>query len=337
MKNFVRPLIAALTFLLFLVDSRHTILEAADAMTLCIQTVIPSLFVFIFLSLVLTGQLSGRRLPFLKWLGNLCHMAPGTESILLLGLLGGYPVGAQCIAHHHENGAVSRSEAQRLMAFCSNAGPSFILGAGSVLFTNRSLPWALWGIHIASAIAVGMLLPGRQNYIIKSTNDTAISLPKALDKAVKIMAAICGWVIIFRVIIGFLQRWILWILPAEVQLCITGALELVNGFHEMGEIPGEGARFILASAFLGFGGLCVLMQTKAVAGSLGLGLYLPGKCLQTLLSILLASAVQGIGLPQEQRYIPHPIMLITVTIMAAVLILCLKKQKNGSILRTSVV
>ena len=52
---------------------------------------------------------------------------PGGTAVLL-GLLGGYPVGAQTAGELARTGAVSRQEGQRLLLFCNNCGPAFALG-----------------------------------------------------------------------------------------------------------------------------------------------------------------------------------------------------------------
>ncbi len=52
------------------------------------------------------------------------------SSALALGFVGGYPVGARTAIALYENGQCSKTEAERLLAFCNNSGPAFILGGG---------------------------------------------------------------------------------------------------------------------------------------------------------------------------------------------------------------
>ena len=72
---------------------------------------------------------------------------------------------------------------------------------------------------------------------------------------------------------------------------MTGAIELVNGCSALGYIGDVGLRFILCSGMLGFGGICVAMQTKSVIGGLPMRPYLRGKLLQASFSVLLAWGV----------------------------------------------
>lgn len=99
------------------------------------------------------------------------------------------------------------------------------------------------------------------------------------------MATVCGWVVLFRVLLAFLKRWIFWILPAAVQVAVTGILELSNGCCELLAVTDVSARFCICSGILAFGGLCVTMQTVSVTAGLSLKPYFWGKLLQTLFSL----------------------------------------------------
>lgn len=106
------------------------------------------------------------------------------------------------------------------------------------------------------------------------------------------MANVCGWVVIFRVILAFCERWFLWLLPQPLQIGFVGLLELSNGCYSLRLLMSEPLRFVMCVCFLSFGGLCVAMQTTSVTKELGTGLYFPGKLLQGCFSLALAAAVQ---------------------------------------------
>ena len=89
---------AAAGMLLLILDARTGFQGAAEGIRLCISSVIPSLFPFFVLSMVLTGAIAGSTWRGLRPLGRLCGLPKGAESLLVVGLMGGYPVGAQSIA-----------------------------------------------------------------------------------------------------------------------------------------------------------------------------------------------------------------------------------------------
>lgn len=290
---------AALGMLLLIFDSKTALFGAREGLDLCVRAVIPSLFPFFVLSILLTGSLTGIRLSFLRPLGKLLRIPEGVESILLSGFLGGYPVGAQAVGNAFLSGQLKENEARRMLAFCNNAGPAFLFGIVSSLFPEGWMVWALWGIHILSAIFVSFIMPGDTHGFVTQKKEESTSLTSALNKALGVMARVCGWVVLFRVLIAFGDRWFGWMLPAEAQVILSGILELTNGCFALNQISVLGARFVLCSAFLAFGGVCVTFQTFSVTTGMDSSLYLPGKLLQTVFSILLSALVQSLFFGQE--------------------------------------
>ena len=290
-KQLATGLCASIGMLILILDGQTALEGARTGIELCLKTVVPSLFPFFILSILLTSSFSGSSLPLLRPLGRLCGIPRSMEAILISGFLGGYPVGAQSIASAYHSGQLSRTDAERMLGFCNNAGPAFLFGMISSLFSDHRTVWILWGIHIFSAVMVSLLFPADSSDCRKPANTASISVSDALRSAIRVMAAVCGWVVLFRVIITFLSRWVLWLLPNTAQVALIGILELSNGCCELASIADPSLRFILCAGMLAFGGLCVTMQTKAVTVGLSGKYYYLGKVLQTAFSLLLSCAV----------------------------------------------
>ena len=308
---------SALGMLILILDSKTALTGASEGVALCIRTVIPSLFPFFLLSGILVNSLMGSRLPILRPVGRRLGIPEGAESLLISGLLGGYPVGAKCIRDAWNNGGISQKDANRMLWFCCNAGPAFLFGMAAPLFSTCS-GWILWGIHIFSALLIGSFLPGKSTESAKLPEHSGFSLSRSLMDALKVTAQVCGWILIFRVLLAFLERWFLWILPVWLQVTVTGFLELSNGCLELTKIDSEPIRFLLCSAMLSLGGCCVALQTLSVTQGLDFRGYCWGKLLQTGLSILLSSIYL--------KYL-SPIWFITIPIAA----IWMKYGKNSSI------
>ena len=77
--------------LALILDGRTAIDGARQGIELCLRTVIPSLFPFFVLSILLTSSLLGGSLAVLRPLGRLFGMPDGAESLLIPAFLGGYP------------------------------------------------------------------------------------------------------------------------------------------------------------------------------------------------------------------------------------------------------
>lgn len=319
---------SAIGMLLLILDSKTALIGAADGIDLCIRTVIPSLFPFFVLSILLTSTLTGRSIRLLGPVARLCGIPEGAEALLAMGLLGGYPVGAQAVYQAYEAKQLTKSDAHRLLGFCSNAGPAFIFGMGAGLFSTQWCCWILWGIHIISAILVGLLLPNKSKASVTSVQEVNLTLPQAVYKAIKVISGVCGWIILFRVVLAISNRWFLWLLPDTLRLALTGGLELANGYAGLSSVTCEGASFLLCACFLSFGGVCVAMQTVSVTGRLGSGLYFPGKILQTAISFLLALVVQGLLFPAHKRLSLSPSVMIPVLAAVCIIVLFVPIMKK---------
>ena len=121
-----------LVFILCLVAFPKTAVEAASkGINLWLGIVFPSLFPFFAASeiLVSSGFIKAAGIllePVMRPLFNV----PGSGSFaLLMGVTSGYPVGAKITCDLHKNGLVTKTEAERLLAFTNNSGPLFIIGA----------------------------------------------------------------------------------------------------------------------------------------------------------------------------------------------------------------
>ena len=279
----------------FLADAGQLRLEAAKALALCAGTVIPALFPF----MAVTGLLM--RLGFGQWLAP--YMAglmaplfrlPGCAgSALLLGLVGGYPIGARTAAELYTSGALTRQEAERLLTFCNNSNPVFLISVlGVGVFGSVRVGLWLWLIHVASALVTGLLFRGLgrgRRSVPPPVSFQAPSLPGAFVASVKdaagAMVSVCAFVTLFYVLVSPLAR-----LGGRLAAMAVGITEL---FSLTPLLTCSRTGFILAAGCAGWGGLSVLCQTAAVLDGTDLSLRpcFLGKLVQGLLSVLLAAIV----------------------------------------------
>ena len=130
-----------------------------QGLTLCARSVIPALFPYVvvsglFISLGLADGVGRRLEPLTR---RLFGVGGAGASAFFLGLLGGYPVGGRTVGQLYRAGQLSRDEAEGLLAFCNNAGPSFILGiVGLGCFGSLRAGGCLYFIHAFSAGLVGI-------------------------------------------------------------------------------------------------------------------------------------------------------------------------------------
>ena len=310
-------ILCAAGMLLLILDSQTALNGATEGISLCINSLIPSLFPFFVLSILLTGALAGQAIRCLKPIGKLCKLPAGSESIFAVCMLGGYPVGAQNISLLFQQGQLTHTQAERMLGFCNNAGPSFIFGVLGSMFSSKITPWLLWSIHILSALIVGALLPVSENECRISPRIKQIDFTEALSRAVKLQALVCGWVIFMRVILAFMERWVLHYFPLNLQIIISGLLELSNGCIRLSTLPNEGLRFIIASALLSLGGICVTLQTTSASKGVSMRMYFLGKLLQCSISILISTFLQY-SFPVGSRFVCPEAIIIPLLVIVSV-------------------
>ena len=113
----------------FLADAGHIRAAASQALRLCATSVIPALFPFLAVSGLLISLGFGEWLsPLLSGLMTPLFRLPGSAgSAVLLGLVGGYPIGARTAADLYRNNLLTREETERLLTFCNNSNPVFLI------------------------------------------------------------------------------------------------------------------------------------------------------------------------------------------------------------------
>ena len=287
-KRHISGLASVIGMVILILDGKTAVAGAQAGIALCLKTVIPALFPFFVLSSLLLRD-SG--LPS-KQNSGFPGIPAGMNVILIPAFLGGYPVGAQVVSQEYRNGALSKKDAERLLAFCSNAGPAFLFGMVGQMFPEPWMAWALWAIHIAGALFAARWISNLRSHIRFEAHDSKKTSQDLLTCAVKTMGIVCGWIVLFRVVIAFLDRWVLWLFPSEARVAVIGLLELSNGCFELAGISSVPIRFVLCSGMLAAGGLCVTMQTVSVTNGLSLRQYFLGKLVQVLISLIFSISIQ---------------------------------------------
>lgn len=305
-------LCATLSLMLYPQDSMSA---AREGLKLCYNVIIPSLFPFFVLSaLVVDLGLAGYIGRALEGLMRPLFNVPGAcASAFVLGFVGGYPVGARTALNLYQKGMCTKTEAERLLSFCNNSGPAFILGVvGAGVFASSRVGVLLYLAHAAASICVGLFFrfyrrgkKGREARV--SPKFEAERFTTAFTGAVKnsflSTLNICAFVVFFTVVIrllflsgalpalarllgvllsplGFTQEW--------AERLLTGAIELSSGVWTLSGAGGMAGRMSMAAFMLGWAGLSVHCQVLSFLGGSGLSVrtYIAGKFLHGGLAAL---------------------------------------------------
>ena len=280
--------------------------------------ILPSLFPFFILSslvisLGLAGYLGRLLEPVMR---PLFHVGGPCAAALALGFVGGYPVGARAALTLYEEKQCTKTECERLLAFCNNSGPAFILGVvGAGVFADSRVGLLLCLVHALASVCVGLVF--RFYRMGESAGRERISPPisaqrfttaftGAVKGAVTSTLNICAFVVCFTVILrlcflsglfpalaGFLGRSLAPLGFTEVwaRRLLTGLLELSSG---VAALTGDGSlsgRVAMAAFLLGWAGVSVHCQVLSFLGESGLSTrtYIGGKLLHGIFSAALTA------------------------------------------------
>ena len=279
-------LLIAMIFLIL--DSRCAADSAREALTLCARALIPSLFPLFVLGGMLVPALAQIRIP------GLSRILGFPEGYFLLGLLGGYPLGAACIARAAERGDLRAEDAERISGLCSLCGPGFLFGVVGTLLSPGAAA-VLFALQLEAALLTAALWPGAAG-IQRPARTEAVSLSDALNKAVRSILTVCGWVTLAAVAAGFLRRWVFPFLPEGIAVVLTGLMELTNGILAAGNL-GKDARFLLCGLFASFGGISVLLQIRGVSPGIRMGQCIGQKTVHAVITTALAFLYLRTGIP----------------------------------------
>lgn len=254
----------------------------------CIEVLVPSLFVFMALSsaVIRSGIADSVTRPFDKLSRVLFRLPSSGVAVILLSMLGGYPVGARCAAALYEQGTISRSEAEKTACIAVCAGPGFLLNyVGIALLNSRQAGIALLVSEIAGILLTGILigkvmrskpLPFKQT--LRSVKIDNLLL-NAVTDASRATFRMCGMVVVCMAMITVIDE----ISPDRTVTDIAAAcIEVTEGCHRMcGVYP-----LYLIAFFIGFGGISVHLQIYAGLGDLRLnkGLFFLYRIIQGIIT-----------------------------------------------------
>ena len=289
-RKAARVILITFGMVLLILDTETALKGATDAISSCIFTVIPSLLPFILLSCLLNDTVNADSVRIAPLISKIAGLPNGAGTILISAALGGYPAGAQAVHQAYSAGSVNKKDAERILAYANNAGPAFIFGLAGLIFQPISASFLLWGIHLISAFIVRLTI-GPSEFLVTGDIRPSKGRGDIISTTAKVLCTVCVWVTVFGIIRAYIEAWTgEWWQPT-IKTVIFGALELVNGCCSLKGIDDVRIRFIVCSGLLGFGGLCVMMQTVSVVHGLSVKYYLCGKLLQTVFSVSISAAL----------------------------------------------
>lgn len=316
-----------------------------SGLSICANVVIPSLFPFMALSgfLALSPVSDVLAKPLSPVTRYLFRLPAETGSVLLLSFIGGYPIGARGISALLEQGRIDEATARRMLCFCINAGPSFVISAiGVSLYRSIKLGAALLLANllastlVAVVVSAGVPIPPKSIPQHKSCTASA-ALVQGVASSANGLIMVCAFVVLFSGLGMYMST--SGLLAELSTICtrsfpllrqgstfynalLLGLLEVTNGCVAAASLGGETA-FVLTAFLISFGGISVLFQAAACFQKLPIPLHtlIMGRIANGLLAAAIAHPIyQHLkGELSVMANMEQPIMVATPQSMAAAL------------------
>ena len=220
---------------------------AKTGIRICAGVLIPALFPFAVpvLFIINTDTFTGSK-----------HK---TDIVFILSLLGGYPIGAKLISELSKEKLIEKEDARKMLLYCVNAGPSFIvLAIGQGVLSSAELGYILLISHIVSALVLySFLRPKDKPVKIDYRKDLSASdnFVLSVSNASGAVISICAFVILFSVVNGYLSNYSSHLKPLGYLLYLTEVTAASTKTHNI----------YLISFLLGFAGISIWAQIFSVA------------------------------------------------------------------------
>ena len=255
---------------LFLVFEETLTKEARSAMHLAALHVIPALFPHMVVSSVIVSL--GLLDPICRFVptNRLLRLPPSSASVILTGMIGGFPTGALGACKLYEGGALSREDAGRVSALSSCASPAFIIGTVGALWGREYAVFLLITQTVTAFAIAAIFARGTASHpsipaLREAPHPTAIhAFCKAVSESALTCVAICGYIVFFRVIASLVG-----ILVPSLCSYAAAILEFSSG-AAAGASYGGAFGISITGFAVGFAGISVFMQTANVTSRHGI-------------------------------------------------------------------
>lgn len=274
------PVLLPLMMLWMLLNPALTMDAASAACRLFVTSVLPGLFPYMVLALMLVSRLSASLPPV---------------GLAALGWCGGSPTGARLLRLYPGG---SRKQQISLAVSTATMSPMFLLGtvggwlgsrwAGAVVLGSVIIGGGLAGLlagrfanenHPKLSAKLPSYRPASPHSGLQKSPPAPLSFGEAVEQAAKTMLLVCGTMVMLRVMAALTTA--AW---PEFTLPLTTLLEVTTGAVEIAALPLPlPLRTAVIAGATGFGGAASVMQNRA--------LYPPG--LISLPEQLLWQAVHG--------------------------------------------
>lgn len=283
-KNFLSAILSAAVCAMLLFRSADLSEGIRKGLSACSYSVIPSLFPFIAVSVFICRSSAADFFEeIFRPVTKILRIPAKCGGILLSALIGGYPSAAKCISGYVNDGIIDRKTAGRMLCYCVNPGPPFVLSTvGIAVFGNIKAGIIILAAQIISSAAAGIFLSafsekpdnGASGPKIKRKSSAAV-LAGSVSAAAESCFRMCAFIVLAFGVLEMAEKSPLFSFLTDnpaAKAAFYGLFEVTSGCLSCAE-AGSGSGIILAGAILSFSGISVILQVCAITEGSGIPLF----------------------------------------------------------------
>lgn len=275
-KTVMTLLLITVVFLGLFIYSKECKDGIVNGLVICISNLVPSLFLYMILASYISGSKISLYIGAIleKPMEKFLKLPKASASAILLSLVGGYPVGAKCVAQSYKNNHITKSQAKKLSLITVCSGAGFTLNfVGLCLYNNQKIGIILLVSQLLSYLITATLIcvfvkaddiseESRYKQIKHTDFTTAV-----FDGCVATLN-MCAMVIVFSAIVCVCEK--IFHNTLYIKDIILLTLEVTTACTKLyTKYP------IYAISFaMGFSGLCIHFQIFSILKDVGINKFL---------------------------------------------------------------
>ncbi|MDR0821015.1 MAG: hypothetical protein LBN40_00925 [Oscillospiraceae bacterium] len=320
-KNILISVVCASLAVLTVIDGSGVITSVKNAAYVCLDTIVPSLFGFMFISTFLLNSGAYRIVlkPFCFLLRPMLKMSDEQIAVFLLSVVGGYPVGVKLLSERD----YPKKTSEKMLGFCYCGGPLFLSGIiGASLFGDTRFGLYAYAANVAACFTLAL-------FYKESEQETKPKHKDKYDISIRVFASsvtsagyalfpVCFMILAFNSFI-------------ELTRFIGVDSPLLYSLMEISNIKNAAMSLPVAAAVSSFGGVCIVAQVAALCeGKFSLTRFLlmriPAAALSAVYTLLLmkllgSPTVAAIARVEPVSFSSHNIMAsLFLVLMCGILV-----------------
>lgn len=300
-RRFLFEIFTIISLIYILFSPFETAYYTKNALRICAFSIIPSLFIFMVMTRILsylcTGCLKSGKIS--HFFSKILNLPECLVPVCLTGLICGAPTGAYAVCKIHREGFCSQEDAERACILTGNCSAAFIMGVVSAVLGSKISSAYILMVNLATVITVYLLLfrGNKRSVLYKSPAKIKVSLYEMISESIVSSAnasiTLSAYVIFFytagSIICAktglFLQHFNIAASYVNTVKALIGAcFELSLGVNSVQVLSGTKA-ILFAAIAVSFTGISIIFQVTGIMSKNNLPIrnYILSKILCVLL------------------------------------------------------